>query len=873
MGIPGLYGKWLSKYVRRAILGGIPPFIASLAFDLNGVFHEARKIVFGEGDQDPRLQQAIANTDPNLLELEVYNTVAGIILRMVQIVQPRDCLILAVDGVAPGAKMQQQRGRREKAARERSPIETFDRNAITPGTEFMIRLNTYIVRFIASYRQYLPPKIIYSSHLVPGEGEHKIMDYYRQGAVSDGPSAKAGAFHVLYGLDADLVMLSLLSPLENIVLSRETVEESVDINSLKQYILGYGKKPTSVDDFVVMMFLIGNDFLPHTPALEEMSESIVALMDIYATGNYVLTKVNENGRRSINWDGMKGFMREVTARENELLAALSTREVKYQSRFLNAALIEGNFYPEVFRSAWYQNALGAKGQRPFTDTLIQIIGTYVPTEQDYLINSGAAQKVITTISAVTPQRIETMAVDYMRMMEWVYLYYREGTNAINQDLAYPYYHTPMIVDLTAVMQTVGVTRQIYGYEAYEGMIAFNALQQLVAVLPMKSRELLPPELQPLFSYNSTIRDLFPENFIIELDGKQKEHQGVPIVPLIDRRRIIDAVATIPFSPERLRLWMPENEEIFVRTAVEAEILAQIQFDKQRHTDFLKRQADKAERAKARREGQRTRPQFQRHTQFPRQTQDPRQAQFPGQTQDPRQTRFPRQTQDPRQTRFPRRTQSPRQPQIPGQPQIPEQPLVPTMGQLQTRTTFGRGTTTQFGRGTRTGTRGGRGGTRGRDTRNTQGDIRRPPPQTPATTQIPTFTQTTEIPQITTQQPRGGQTFIQRPAPRQATGRGTVPTAPIGAVLKGPTLVPVGTTIPHGLQVGKGPTLVPVGTTIPVGLQLGKAAPKQVPTLPVTPQVFTAKQQVVQTTPVVPVTQVTTTRAKSPAQWKQLTNLM
>lgn len=581
MGIPGLYGRWLSKEVIEAIFQGIPVFVASTSFDMNGVYHDARKTVAGEGTDDPRVLQAIAQMDPAELNLAIENEIEAILLRVIRVVNPRDCLILAVDGVAPGAKLQQQKGRREKAAKEKSPIESFDKNAITPGTEFMMRLDNFMVRFIGKHRNELPPKVIYSSHLVPGEGEHKIMDYYRRGEVSDGPAAQQGAAHVLYGLDADLIMLSLLAPINNIFLSRESVKETVSIDRIKDYLTTRAKRPSAIDDFVVMMFLLGNDFLPHMPALEEMAESISGILQIYQDGNYALTQTDADGRHEINWNDMKRFVEAVAGRENEWLAALSTKQVTYPSRFLQAALREGQFYPNVFRSVWYQNALGPKGPQNFTNTLQQLIGLEFP------------------IGDVTPVQIEQMSIAYMRTMSWIYLYYREGTDAVDHDWAYPYYHTPMLADLSAVMQHVGQDLEITDFEAYEGMIQFTALHQLIAVLPLKSRELLPLELQPLFSYNSIIRDLLPDNFIVEMDGKNEmkpgQAQGVPIIPMIDRERIFEAVAQITFTPERVKLWMPADEQIFVRTPEEAELVAHYQFDKQRQAEFLARQATQRER--------------------------------------------------------------------------------------------------------------------------------------------------------------------------------------------------------------------------------------------------------------------------------------
>ena len=689
MGIPGFFGNFIQREIKQAIVNGLPPYVASLSFDLNGLLHDARKKVYGEGNQDPRFQEALLKTDPLQLELEFYNAVAAIILRMVQAVNPRDCLIFAVDGVAPGAKMQQQRGRRERAAKDRHPSEIFDRNAITPGTDFMIRLDTFLVRFITTYREYLPPKVIYSSHLVPGEGEHKIMDFYRNGEVSDGPAAQAGATHVLYGLDADLIMLSLLSPLNGIYLSRETVREVVSIDQVKQYLLTRTKSQSVIDDFVIMMFLIGNDFLPHTPALEEMSESISKLLDIYTAGNYQLSIENEYGQRHINWDSMKQFIQQVSLQENELLAQLSTKEYKYPSRFLQASLINGQFYPDTFRSLWYQNALGTKGPRDFTAAIAQIVSNYQVTEEDYMTRTAAADMTITAISPITQQRVEKMCVDYMRTMEWIYLYYREGTSAINQDWAYPYYHTPMIVDLSAVMQSVNVTRVISGYSAYFGMTPFTALHQLIAVLPMKSKDLLPIELQPLFSYNSIIRDFFPDNFIVEMDGKNKDHEGVPIVPLIDRQRVIDAVAQIPFTPERVKLWVPTDAQYFVRTADQTQDMARVAFEQKRHSDFLARQAKRREKANL----NKTR----------------------GTTQQPL---------SPGVTH----------PVSPGtqQPRSSGQVFVPTMTNNATRGTRG-------GRGGRGGSRGGRGAKPGTQSRSGQTQIYRSPKQN---VPLPTLTQPT-----------------------------------------------------------------------------------------------------------------------------------
>ena len=202
---------------------------------------------------------------------------------MYKIVRPRRLLYLAVDGVAPRAKMNQQRSRRFRSSREAEELAAtilardgqlpevssrFDSNCITPGTDFMLKLGIAMTKWI-EFKQKSDPfwangaDVVFTGPDVPGEGEHKVMDYIRasklfyyqqlnnntwldgidqlsqqqQGGYGVVPEVTDGEVensipkphlhwepnlvHLLYGLDADLIMLGLVTHEPNFMLLRE----------------------------------------------------------------------------------------------------------------------------------------------------------------------------------------------------------------------------------------------------------------------------------------------------------------------------------------------------------------------------------------------------------------------------------------------------------------------------------------------------------------------------------------------------------------------------------------------------------------------------------------------------------------------------
>jgi len=247
---------------------------------------------------------------------DIYLDTCDTIEKLFQIIKPKNLLFISVDGVAPRTKMNQQRIRRYKKDTNITTEELeiikekgidinnrFNSDAISAGTKFMFDLTTYIKNFIIkkkkSDKNWAKIEIILTGADVPGEGEHKILEYIRTFKKSEG--YKNNIRHCIYGLDADLVMLALISHEPNVVLLREdnilmkkkkrllakkgielrTNKEKEDepyefflISVLREYLeLEFHDVKDKIkfefnmeriiDDFIFLCFFIGNDFLPN----------------------------------------------------------------------------------------------------------------------------------------------------------------------------------------------------------------------------------------------------------------------------------------------------------------------------------------------------------------------------------------------------------------------------------------------------------------------------------------------------------------------------------------------------------------------------------------------------------------------------------
>ncbi|ODO06774.1 hypothetical protein I350_04133 [Cryptococcus amylolentus CBS 6273] len=299
MGIPKFF-RWISErypLTSQLITPNSIPTFDNLYLDMNGIIHNCSHPPSSENDPHFRIT-----------EEQMIIAIFAYIDHLFTKIKPQKVFFMAIDGCAPRAKMNQQRSRRFRTARdareqrlqaekngEKLPEEkAFDSNAITPGTPFMARLSEhlkyYVRKRISEDADWRNIKVIFSGHDVPGEGEHKIQEFIRLNKAQ--PDYNPNTRHCLYGLDADLIMLGLLSHdphfcllREEVVFGRKSKKNTelananfflLHISLLREYLnLEFSSLQHEIpfeydleriiDDFILMAIFVGNDFLPHLP--------------------------------------------------------------------------------------------------------------------------------------------------------------------------------------------------------------------------------------------------------------------------------------------------------------------------------------------------------------------------------------------------------------------------------------------------------------------------------------------------------------------------------------------------------------------------------------------------------------------------------
>jgi 5'-3' exonuclease len=470
MGIPYYFYNLTKKY-KNIIIDKIPIDISIYAIDFNGIIHP----------------QAHLETNEEKLFRNLWNK----ILSYNEIYKPEQMLICA-DGVAPIAKIIQQRKRRYLTIYKNKidKIDSkWDTNAISAGTTFMNNLDDFITNENKSF--------IFDGSKNQGEGEHKIFHYLKTLDFKKGV--------IINGLDADLIILSLLSNINNIYLMRENNDEItyLDVNELKKSLLEELKiiwkslnDNEIIESYCVMCSILGNDFIPNIITLNMKNKGLTKIIE------FTTKAIENNGSlvidRKINKDCLKEIFFQISINEDT------------------------NIFEEV------SNVIQKK-PRDFTLNSQE----YGIKNKDKLLNDiynnnkkwrSYYYKELFDINILHDSSMISLIIkNYITGIYWTYNYYK-GFD-LDYEWYYPFNYSPTSKDIYNYLNVNNFN------EITKNGSFLNSKIQLFLILPIQSHHLLDDKLKNLTK--KTFKHLFPVQFKIQTFLKNHLHECLPILPIID----------------------------------------------------------------------------------------------------------------------------------------------------------------------------------------------------------------------------------------------------------------------------------------------------------------------------------------------------
>jgi len=485
MGIP-YYFYHLTKKYNNIMIDKLPSDISIYAIDFNGIIHpEAHKEL-----DNPNKQQLFINL---WNKINYYNDTYN-----------PDKLLICIDGVAPLAKIIQQRKRRYLSIYKNKIDDIdikWDTNAISTGTQFMNNLDEFIETQIKKENKL---NFILNGSKKEGEGEHKIFDYFK-----DIDNSKA---IIINGLDADLIILSLISGLSNIYLMRENKTDIiyVSIDNLKFALLSELKtKWSSIDNdidiiesYCVMCSILGNDFIPHILTLNIKNNGLNKLINITSKAIEKTDALVKNNKINKNCLTLI-FTAIAENEENELLTQISSGISKKPTDFTLksqefALKNKDKLLNEIYsnNSKWRYN--------------------YYKSLFDININTDSSL-------------VSIMVSNFIKGIYWTYNYYKKYD--LDLEWFYPYNYPPTTRDISNFLKINDIS-DIKKKGDY-----LHPELQLLLITPIQSHHLL--EFNPKLKYltSTKFKYLYPVEFKIQTFLKYHLHDCMPVLPMINISKI------------------------------------------------------------------------------------------------------------------------------------------------------------------------------------------------------------------------------------------------------------------------------------------------------------------------------------------------
>lgn len=553
MGVPGFF-SWLLKNKKKLgakglILSQLETKIKWLMLDTNCLLHPCVANIL------EKYKEGMLNIDPSKdiriqIEYYIWEKVKSCIDDMIQQIKP-EYIYVAIDGVAPMGKILQQRQRRYRFLFDKKiklntnvssindiddcigrtikktngidePIIPISSIELTPGTDYMERINKSMEKYMGELGK-RGIKYIYSSYHDEGEGEHKILQYIKNYLT---PSDSI----VIYGLDADLLFLSLgigwdydlyVMREKQVFANKEVdLDEVPDYNfvEIKQLHLLISNLNVSTDDFIALCYLIGNDFLPGLLTIDVKKgglDKIFRAWDNLKTKLGLQTEFNEqnqiesylvywdksNSKPKINRDMLKGLFEELTWTERYIWKNINRDNIMNQDNLEPDELEKLKYAKQDEKKELMEKFI--LGESTNTDFLQKIeFSSPIEYYSYYLgINCMDIDKTI----------IKKMVQDYINGIEWCIGYYLD--KCPSWTLGYNFIVAPLIKDIINFFPQ----KSTFKFNSR----TLNPVEQLILAIPPQTyKYVIESNIVDKVKSNKNIGYMIPEEFSIDVN---KEH--------------------------------------------------------------------------------------------------------------------------------------------------------------------------------------------------------------------------------------------------------------------------------------------------------------------------------------------------------------
>jgi 5'-3' exoribonuclease 2 len=655
MGIPSYFSYIVRKHASIIKRLETLPRVHNLYMDCNSIIYES-----------VRKCGPIGNTSPDYYETELIQDVCRSIESYIRLIEPTNKVLLAFDGVAPVAKLNQQRERRykswftsviekqiEEKTREKNGVSKahatiisdqnrgWNTTAITPGTKFMQKLSEMIHVYFSRVStlsplsepvfaeitrqgihdndndndndtqieepnatkttlimQYKPAEIIITTSNKAGEGEHKIFEYIRTN-----PEYHAKTDTMIYGLDADLIMLTLnhLHISERLYLYRDTPEFIHSLNSelssnenyyldipqfakyldkemrvmtmrkdveeeaaiLKQPLY---EKPlitsSAVDDYILMCFFLGNDFMPHFPSLNLRTHGLDILLQTYValfqnTTEYLTRRNMATMEKTIVWKNVKKFISALARIEHDQFMAEHKQRDK-QSKGMSSIygynekggkMSEGTNRRNVVVMAKSTPTHGSSHlSQPLEDEsqIESMVADNIKQFNSIPILDRSVERYIDPFTRNWEYRYydalfditfderwgRDICTNYLEGLEWTFKYYSGA--CIDWRWCYKYAYAPLLTDLVKYVPSTDINML-----PVKPKSPINEIIQLCYVLPLASHHLLPANVSRKIHTNCM--HYYEENLEFKWAYCRyfwEAHTDLPMIHIPDLERIL-----------------------------------------------------------------------------------------------------------------------------------------------------------------------------------------------------------------------------------------------------------------------------------------------------------------------------------------------